>query len=473
MHYYFTAVSVIAGSCLGFGILYLFVGLRRKDNKPLNLTFALFALCYAATLVNGIRWYSATTVTEYIAANRYDSIFVVGAYVGLIWYVALYTGVIPRIFLSILTAIYVIVGMVRIISPPTYFGQIFGLTSINLPWGEKLATLDSAGSIWIDIFLLAQLVTLGFIIFALTRQFIRGERQPAVILGLGLLPFIAGILYEVLGESGVVPYIPFGEFGFLGIAIAASLQMANSVIKTEEALARHQDELTMLVEERTAHLQEANKRLVAQERISAATEERRRLAGELHDSVTQTLYSVGLVAAALPRLLERNIEETKRSALHLRNMTLGALAEMRTLLYELRPETLANSKLTTLLQQVADVFTGRTQIPVEITVQGDPQPPSEVKLAFYRIAQEALNNADKHAAATCLSVVLLDDGDNLALRIEDDGRGFDAETAAQEGQGLSIMRERAMKMDARLEIASEEGRGTIIAVRWPKDDYHA
>ena len=157
-----------------------------------------------------------------------------------------------------------------------------------------------------------------------------------------------------------------------------------------------------LVGDRTADLQEANKRLVAQERVSAAAEERRRLAGELHDSVTQTLYSVSLVAAALPRLLERNIEETKRSALHLRNMTLGALAEMRTLLYELRPETFANAKLTTLLQQAADVFTGRTHIPVEITVQGDPQPPAEVKLAFYRIAQEALNNAAKHAEATLI-----------------------------------------------------------------------
>ena len=70
MHYYFTAVSLIAGICLGFGVLYLFIGLRRKDNKPLYLTFALFALGYAGTLVNGIRWYSATTVTDYIAATR-------------------------------------------------------------------------------------------------------------------------------------------------------------------------------------------------------------------------------------------------------------------------------------------------------------------------------------------------------------------------------------------------------------------
>jgi cytochrome c oxidase assembly factor CtaG len=83
MHYYFTAVSLIAGICLGFGILYLFIGLRRKDNKPLNITFALFALCYATTLVNGIRWYSTNKITEYVAINRLDSIVVAGAFVAL------------------------------------------------------------------------------------------------------------------------------------------------------------------------------------------------------------------------------------------------------------------------------------------------------------------------------------------------------------------------------------------------------
>ena len=88
MHYYFTAVSLIAGICLGFGTLYLFIGLRRRENKPLYLTFAIFALCFAATLFNGIRWYSTNNISEFVAINRFDSIFVVGAFVGLIWYVS-------------------------------------------------------------------------------------------------------------------------------------------------------------------------------------------------------------------------------------------------------------------------------------------------------------------------------------------------------------------------------------------------
>ncbi|GAH13481.1 unnamed protein product, partial [marine sediment metagenome] len=127
--------------------------------------------------------------------------------------------------------------------------------------GESLANLDSVGSIWLDIILLARLATLGYIIVALIRQFRLGERQPAIIMGVGILPFIAGIFYEILGESGIVPYIPFGEIGFLGIAIAASIQMANSVIKTEEALEKHRQNLEGLVEERTAELGQTNQQL--------------------------------------------------------------------------------------------------------------------------------------------------------------------------------------------------------------------
>jgi hypothetical protein len=102
---------------LGFGILYLFIGLRRKNKRPLNLTFALFSLCYAATLFNGIRWYSTNSATEFVAINRFDAIFVAGAFVSLAWYITFYTGVRPHIFLGVLSAALIGPGLVFIISP--------------------------------------------------------------------------------------------------------------------------------------------------------------------------------------------------------------------------------------------------------------------------------------------------------------------------------------------------------------------
>jgi hypothetical protein len=111
MHYYLTAVSLVAGICLEFGILYLFIGLRRKNKRPLNLTFAIFALCYGATLFNGLRWHSTNSVTEFVAINRFDQIFVAGAFVSLAWYIAYYTGVRPRIFLRVLSAALIVPGL--------------------------------------------------------------------------------------------------------------------------------------------------------------------------------------------------------------------------------------------------------------------------------------------------------------------------------------------------------------------------
>ena len=243
MHIYFTLLSLVAGLCLGFSVLYFFIGLRRKEDKWLNLTFALFAFGYAATLIDGIRWYSATTVAEYVSVERWDAIFVTLAFVALIWYVAIYTGVRPLILLWPLSAAFILIGIVHIVRPNLMYESIQGLSYIELPWGESLAQLDGSDSVWMSLFLVALLLTLGFIMYAFIRQYRRGERQAAAILGLGMLWFVFTIFYEILGQSGVIAYFPIGEFGFLGIAIAMSLQLANSVIKTEEELARHRQNL--------------------------------------------------------------------------------------------------------------------------------------------------------------------------------------------------------------------------------------
>ncbi|MCJ7535993.1 MAG: sensor histidine kinase [Anaerolineales bacterium] len=467
MNYYFTAVSLVAGICLGFGILYLFIGLRRKDNKPLYLTFALFALCYSATLFNGIRWYSTTNVPEHIAINRVDSIFVVGAFVGLIWYVSYYTDYRPRIFLWLLSSAFLLTSLVFVISPAAFIGKVSGLINIALPWGEQLANLDSSGSIWLDINLLARLVTLGYIVFALIIQYRRGEHQPAVILGFGILPFITGIFYEVLGESGFVPYIPLGEFGFLGIAIAASLQMANSAIKSDEALDQYRNNLEGLVEERTAELEVIQKQLLTQAREKAVTAERSRLARDLHDAVTQTIYSASLIAEVLPTVWERSPTEGQRNLVKLRQLVRGALAEMRSLLFELRPDSLEAAGLSTLLRHLGDALTGRTRIPVNFQIGEDFSPPTEVKVAIYRIAQEAFNNIAKHSDATQVEVELRSKLNQVTLSVQDNGRGYDHTKVAEDKMGHQIMSERAQEINAKFELNSSPGKGTLVSIFWP------
>ena len=127
-------------------------------------------------------------------------------------------------------------------------------------------------------------------------------------------------------------------------------------------------------------------------REMAVLEERNRLARDLHDAVSQTLFSASLIAEVLPRLWERDQDEGRRRLEEVRQLSRSALAEMRTLLFELRPAALAEAELGDLLRQLADTITGRGRLPVTVEISSRTTLPSEVKVAFYRIAQEALNN---------------------------------------------------------------------------------
>ncbi len=210
-----------------------------------------------------------------------------------------------------------------------------------------------------------------------------------------------------------------------------------------------------------------NARLYEQAQQAATVEERQRLARELHDAVTQTLFSASLIAEVLPRLWEMNPEEGRRRLKELRELTRGALAEMRTLLLELRPTALIEAPIDDLMYQLAEAMTGRARVPVSVSAQEECPLPLNVKVALYRIAQEALNNIAKHANATHAELVLNCDDEYVALQIHDDGIGFSPGQTLPDSLGLAIMQERAEDIGARLTIRSAPNAGTDVIVRWP------
>jgi PAS domain S-box-containing protein len=212
-----------------------------------------------------------------------------------------------------------------------------------------------------------------------------------------------------------------------------------------------------------------NARLRDEVEKAAVAAERNRLARDLHDAVTQTLFSASLIADVLPRIWEANPEEGRRRLEELRELTRGALAEMRTLLLELRPAALVDAELSELLRQLAESITGRARVPVSLEVVGSCQLPNETKVALYRIAQESLNNVAKHAGATQATVTLRCQLGRVLLRICDDGSGFNPEGLPLESLGLGIMRERAQAIGAVLTIDSEPERGTEIEVVWQRN----
>ena len=209
-----------------------------------------------------------------------------------------------------------------------------------------------------------------------------------------------------------------------------------------------------------------NARLRNQEKEMAVVSERNRLARDLHDAVTQTLFSATLIAEVIPRLWKKNANEGERRLEELRQLTRGALAEMRTLLLELRPAALKDASLSDLLKQLTEALSGRTRIPVEVHLLEINDISEDSKIAIYRIAQEAFNNIAKHANANQVIVNLEKNRVKCMLTIQDDGKGISDPNVPSNHLGLGIMRERASAINADLEIQSQPNKGTSIIISW-------
>jgi GAF domain-containing protein len=214
-----------------------------------------------------------------------------------------------------------------------------------------------------------------------------------------------------------------------------------------------------------------NAQLYERSQELAVIQDRQRLARDLHDAVTQTLFSASLIAEVLPALWERDEVKAREYLAQLRDLSRGALAEMRTLLMELRPTALIETSLRELLRQLTDAMLGKTRLSVDFAVEEPADLPSEVHIAIYRIAQEALNNVVKHARAShvavCLRAIPTSSGQRLELTIDDNGAGFDPAGTPADRLGLGIMRERADAIGAHLQIESGSDGGTRVTLVWP------
>ncbi len=211
-----------------------------------------------------------------------------------------------------------------------------------------------------------------------------------------------------------------------------------------------------------------NARLYEQAQQAAVVEERQRLARELHDSVTQALYGMTLYSKAAAGQL--SLGHTDKVADHLRELqstSQEALAEMRLLIYELRPPLLEEEGLVVALQARLRAVEGRAGLKTAFKAELEERLPPAIEAGLYRIAQEALNNALKHARARNISVYLSRDpkAGTVHLEVVDDGVGFDSTTArGVGGLGLPAMEERAKELGGQLTVKSRPGEGTRVRV---------
>jgi PAS domain S-box-containing protein len=196
----------------------------------------------------------------------------------------------------------------------------------------------------------------------------------------------------------------------------------------------------------------------------AAGEERAHLARELHDSVTQALFSMTLVSRSIEMLLDRDTDAARTQLAQLRDLQREALAEMRALIFELRPGNLEQEGLVRALKTHAAALQGRLGLPIVVESDAPNRLPLAAEEVLYRIAQEALHNVVKHASAHQVRVDVRRHGEGVRLRVEDDGKGFDPDSVPDGHLGLAGMRARADRVGAAFSCASRVGEGTTVEV---------
>ncbi len=238
---------------------------------------------------------------------------------------------------------------------------------------------------------------------------------------------------------------------FLIMAIIIG-QLASSQRRRAEQAKSRERELRMLYE----HSQEL-----------AALEERQRLARELHDSVSQALYGISLGAHTAQNALENDPEQVKASIEYVNALAEAGLAEMRALIFELRPESLEREGLVAAFTKQVEVLHARYRLHVEANLDEEPDLAIERKYALYRIGQEALHNIVKHARAHTVLIRLSQQEENVLLEVDDDGRGFDPTGSFPGHLGLHSMQERIAKLGGTIAIESAPGQGTHIHVCMP------
>ena len=215
----------------------------------------------------------------------------------------------------------------------------------------------------------------------------------------------------------------------------------------------------------------ANAELYQRSQQVASLEERQRLARELHDSVSQALYGIALGAKTARTLLDRDAARAVEPMDYVLSLAEAGLAEMRALIFELRPESLQTEGLVAAIDK--QVAATRARYGISVTTNYCPEPDTNlaVKEAFFRIAQEALHNTVKHARASDVRVTLQFENSQMSVSVADNGLGFDPDGQFPGHLGLRSMRERIEKLGGTLTITSERGLGTTVraeTILWPK-----
>jgi signal transduction histidine kinase len=316
-------------------------------------------------------------------------------------------------------------------------------------------------------------------------RFITSGMSDELIVSLGQLPRTHGLLGAMLESPvpyrtqdiredarfrGWWPSAHPSMASFLGVPIVSHGAIVGAFYLTEkEDAPTFSDDDQALIETFAAHAALAleNARLHERSRELSIVEERNRLARELHDAVTQKLFGVVLAAESGAALLERDIAEAGAQLALARDLAREAMEELRSVIVHLRPVALEAEGLAVALGKHVDVLRRAHRHEIALDVKESTPVAAAIEADVFRIAQEALHNALRHARAGRIEVRLRSDPGRLRLTVSDDGIGFDRAAVRVRHLGLTTMAERARAAGGTLEIETAPGAGTTVRLEVP------
>jgi len=247
-------------------------------------------------------------------------------------------------------------------------------------------------------------------------------------------------------------------FNFSGIKIPKQIL----IIATDAAQELNElfEEMGQIISEQTNIIRACN-----EEKAKIAKIERQRIEKDLHDTVSQTIFSTRLIAEVLPELWQKNRDEALKQIEKIKILTGESLIEMRRVLLELKPDAFSAEEVNELLKQLVNSVKIRSGIDARLRIYGEGKLDKELKEVIYRVAQESLNNAIRHSGASAVKIVFKYLPESVFLEVSDNGKGFDPGKVASNKYGLYIMQERANSLNGELKIKSVLQKGTKIMFR--------
>ena len=212
--------------------------------------------------------------------------------------------------------------------------------------------------------------------------------------------------------------------------------------------------------------------LAEKARGAAIIEERQRLARDLHDAVSQQLFALNMMSSASIKIMDRDIETAKSQMIDVADLASKAQVEMRALLLHLRPIQLSEDSLCTGISKLVDELEKKSGVNFQLTFDEIPELPRGIEENLFRIVQESLGNALRHANASEIRITIKLKQNQLLLHIKDNGSGFEVSNQKKGAYGLGSIQERCDEIGGQFRIASRPSEGTLVEVRVPLEGYN-